>query len=96
MHQKEEGVIQVSPSSQQGTLGEADIWTETPETEPPKEKRAKREGGDEEPEEGELTDSSDEEKEKDSEGNTDGKASCDNSPANSTEALKEEAVDSSC
>lgn len=96
MHQKEEGVIQVSPSSQQGTSGEADIWTETPETEPPKEKRAKREGGDEEPEEGEITDSSDEDQGKDSEGNTDGKASCDNSPTNGTEAVKEEAVDSSC
>lgn len=99
MCQKEEGVIQVSPSSQQGTSGEANIWTETqemsPETEPPKEKRAKRVGGDEEPEEGEITDSGDEEKGKDSEGNADGQASCDKSPIDGAEVIKEDAVDSS-
>ncbi|XP_053178773.1 box C/D snoRNA protein 1 isoform X2 [Scomber japonicus] len=51
--------------------GGTDIWTGTsetsPETEPPQEKKAKKEAGKEELEEGELTDSSDEEEVK---GNT--------------------------
>lgn len=55
---------QVSPSGS-CIPGGTDIWTGTsetsPETEPPQEKKAKKEAGKEELEEGELTDSSDEE-----------------------------------
>ncbi|KAM8745644.1 box C/D snoRNA protein 1 [Acanthopagrus schlegelii] len=66
-HKREE-VTQVSPSQKGAcTPGETNIWTGTPETspetEPPQEKRAKREVGQEEPEEGEIVDSGDEEEE---------------------------------
>lgn len=99
VHQKEEGVIQVSPSLQRAcTAGGTNIWTGTqensPETEPPKEKRAKIEGGDAEPEEGEIIDSSDDEKEGGDEGNTEENASCDKSPANDMEVIKDEPADS--
>lgn len=81
-------MIQVSASLQPAPTAEGTgIWTETqeasPETEPPKEKRAKRERDDmeEEPEEGEITDSSDDEKGEEREGNA-GEVSRDQSPAN--------------
>ncbi|XP_010729260.1 box C/D snoRNA protein 1 [Larimichthys crocea] len=69
--QKMKVVTQVSSSLQEACTHEAtDIWTGTsetsPETEPPKEKKAKRETGEEEPEEGEIVDSSDEGEEKES------------------------------
>lgn len=99
-HKDEEGVIQISASPQPAPAAEGtDIWTETqeasPETEPPKEKRAKRErdNEEEEPEEGEITDSSDDEKGVEREGNA-GEASRDQSPANDTEEAKEEPADS--
>lgn len=95
-HKDEEGVIQVSASLQPAPAG---IWTETqeasPETEPPKEKRAKRERGDEEeePEEGEITDSSDDEKGVERERNA-GEVSRDPSPANNdAEETREEPAD---
>ncbi|XP_062280407.1 box C/D snoRNA protein 1 isoform X1 [Scomber scombrus] len=63
-------LTQVSPSGSR-IPGGTDIWTGTsetsPETKPPQEKKAKKEAGKEELEEGELTDSSDEDEE---EGNT--------------------------
>ncbi|XP_034530070.1 box C/D snoRNA protein 1 [Notolabrus celidotus] len=66
--QEKEHVTQVSPSIQ-GAYNRTgtNIWTGTPETspeaEPPKQKRAKRETGDDDMEEGEIMDSSDEEEE---------------------------------
>lgn len=99
-HEDEEGVIQVSASLQPAPTAEGTgIWTETqgasPETEPPKEKRAKRERDDEEedPEEGEITDSSDDEKGVECEGNA-GEVSRDHSPTNETEETREEPADS--
>ncbi|XP_071781749.1 box C/D snoRNA protein 1 [Centroberyx gerrardi] len=68
-------VTQVPPSPPRScTPGGTSVWSGTqetsPEIEPPKEKRAKRETGKEELEEGEIIDSSDEEEEKeDEEGN---------------------------
>lgn len=96
-----EDVTQVSPSLQGAcTPGGNNIWTATPETsaetEPPQEKRAKREAGEEEPEEGEIMDSSDEEKEKEEEGNpeviTPSGENCDGvkGPANEMEVIKDE------
>nr|XP_020489360.2 box C/D snoRNA protein 1 [Labrus bergylta] len=75
--QDKEDVTKVSPSKE-GTHNPAgtNIWTETPETspeaEPPKQKRAKRELSEEKLEEGEIMDSNDEE-----ERNADEKTPCD-------------------
>lgn len=86
---EEEDVIRVSPSN---------IWTETPDTSPeteaPQVKRAKREAGNEDVEEGEIPDSSDEEKEEEEgqiEDNTPCGRSCDNakSPANNMEMIND-------
>lgn len=93
VYQKEEDVIQVSPSLQPArTAGGTNIWTGTQETspEPPKEKRAKRKGGDEEPEEGEIIDSSDEEKGDENKGNAEISTSCDKSPAKGMEVVVDE------
>lgn len=60
----------------------------SPEAEPPEEKRARR-GGDEEAEEGEITDSGDEE----DEGTAEGDAARGASPANRAEGIEEEAAD---
>lgn len=99
-HEDEEGVIQVSASLQPAPTAEGTgVWTETqeasPETEPPKEKRAKRERVDEEeePEEGEITDSSDDEKGVEREGDA-AEVSRDQSPANDTEEAREKPADS--
>lgn len=86
----EEGVI---GATAQGTGIRTEAREPSPETEPPKEKRAKREmDKEEELEDGELTDSSDdgerEEPERDGEGVT-----CDQSPAGD---VKEEPEDSCC
>lgn len=72
------------------------MWTETSaETEPPKEKRAKRQRDDvEELEDGELTDSSDGEGEE-PEGDGEGVA-CHQSPAGDAEDDKEALEDSCC
>ncbi|XP_051233169.1 box C/D snoRNA protein 1 [Dicentrarchus labrax] len=102
MYQEKEDVTQVSPSLHGAcTPGETNIWTGTPETspetKPPQAKRAKREAGEEEPEDGEIVDSSDEEKE---EGEENGDASCvkscddAKSPANDMEVIKDEPTDS--
>ena len=86
---EEEDVIRVSPSN---------IWTETPDTSPeteaPQVKRAKREAGNEDVEEGEIPDSSDEEKEEEEgkiEDNTPCGRSCDNakSPANNMDMIND-------
>ncbi|XP_049444709.1 box C/D snoRNA protein 1 [Epinephelus fuscoguttatus] len=91
VEQEKQDVIQVSPSLQGArTPRETNIWTGTPETspetEPPQMKRAKREGGKEEVEEGEIIDSSDEEEEQEgnAEDSTPCSKSCDGakSPAN--------------
>ncbi|XP_059197401.1 box C/D snoRNA protein 1 [Centropristis striata] len=97
--QKGEDVFQVSPFKQGAcTPGGTNIWTGTPETssetEPPRVKRAKREAREEEIEEGELIDSSDEEKEEEkgnTEDNTPCVKSCDGakSPANEMEVIKD-------
>ena len=94
-HKREE-VTQVSPSQKGAcTPGETNIWTGTPETspetEPPQEKRAKREVGQEEPEEGEIVDSGDEEEE---EGNAGVVTSCvkssDGAKSSANELIKDE------
>ncbi|KAL7396933.1 hypothetical protein ABVT39_013918 [Epinephelus coioides] len=91
VEQEKQDVIQVSPSLQGAcTPRGTNIWTGTPETspetEPPQMKRAKREGGKEEVEEGEIIDSSDEEEEQEgnAEDSTPCSKSCDGakSPAN--------------
>lgn len=103
VNQKKEDVAQASPSVQEScTPGGAYIWTATPETspenEPPQEKRAKREAGEEEPEDGEIVDSSDEEEEDkgNTEENTSCVKSCDGakSPANDMGVIKDEPADS--
>lgn len=87
-------MTQVSPSVQGPPTG-TNIWTGTPETspeaEPPKQKRAKRESGDEELEEGEIRESSDEEEEEDNEEKEScvGAKSC----ANDIEGIKDASVD---
>ncbi|XP_076578959.1 box C/D snoRNA protein 1 isoform X2 [Chaetodon auriga] len=102
--QKKEDVAQVSPSVQGScTPRGASIWTVTPETSPeteaPQEKRAKREAGGEEAEDGEIVDCSDEEEEEEG-GNTEEKTSCGKSfdgaksPANDVEVIKDEPADS--
>ncbi|XP_074524645.1 box C/D snoRNA protein 1 [Halichoeres trimaculatus] len=87
--QEEDDVAQVSPSIQRPPTG-TNIWTGTPETspeaEPPKQKRAKRESGDE-LEEGEIKDSSDEDEEE--EESCSGAKSC----ANDAEAIKDGQAD---
>uniref|UniRef100_UPI0037E808F6 box C/D snoRNA protein 1 n=1 Tax=Semicossyphus pulcher TaxID=241346 RepID=UPI0037E808F6 len=91
--QEKDDVTRVPPSIQ-GT----NIWTGTketsPEAEPPREKRAKREAGEEEMEEGEIADSSDEE-EGDAEGNSPCVKSRDGaeSPAHDREAFKDGPAD---
>lgn len=92
VYQKEEDVIQVSQSLQLTcSSGETNIWTGTqetcPESEPPNEKRAKREG-DKEPEEGEITDGSDEEKGKVIEGHAEEYTSCENRSVDGMEVIK--------
>lgn len=95
--QKREEVTKVSPSQKGArTPGETDIWTGTPETspetEPPQEKRAKREAGQEEPEEGEIVDSDDEEEEEE-EGigvDTSCVKSCDGAKSSANELIKDE------
>ncbi|XP_074491084.1 box C/D snoRNA protein 1 isoform X1 [Sebastes fasciatus] len=98
--QEKKDAIQVSPSLQGAcTPGGANIWTRTPETspetEPPQVKRAKREAGEEELEEGEIMDSNDEEEE--DEGNPEECVkSCDGatSPANDVGVIKDKPADS--
>ncbi|XP_040896161.1 box C/D snoRNA protein 1 [Toxotes jaculatrix] len=96
--QEKEEVTQVSPSVQGSrTTGGTSIWTGTPETspetEPPQEKRAKREPA--EIEEGEIVDSSGEDKEE-GEGNAEENTRCDKScghaksPANDMQVVKYE------
>ncbi|XP_071342517.1 box C/D snoRNA protein 1 [Trachinotus anak] len=98
--QEKKDVTQVAPPLQGScTTGGTNIWTETPETspetEPPQEKRAKRESGEEELEEGEIVDSGDEDKE-DEEGNAEENTPCENgcseakSPANDMQLIKDE------
>ncbi|XP_022593835.1 box C/D snoRNA protein 1 [Seriola dumerili] len=97
---KKEDLTQVTPSLQGSrTTGRTNIWTETPETspetEPPQEKRAKRESVEEELEEGEIVDSSEEDKE-DEEGKAEENTPCDNgcgdtkSLANDVKVIKAE------
>lgn len=99
VHQKEEDAIQVSQSLQlTRSSGKTNIWTGTretsPESEPPDEKRAKREG-DREPEEGELTDGSDEEEEeKEMEGDAEECASRENRSVDGMEVIKSVPTDS--
>ena len=98
--QQKEDVTQVSPSLQGSrTTGGTTIWTGTqetsPETEPPQEKRAKRELGEVEQEEGEIVDSSEEDEEEEEEGNAEENSPCDNScgnaksPANDMQVIKD-------
>ncbi|XP_035810977.2 box C/D snoRNA protein 1 [Amphiprion ocellaris] len=96
MDKEKEVETQVAPSPQGScTPAGSNIWTQetTPEIESPKEKRAKREAGEEEQEEGEIIDSSDEEEE---DGNADVNTSCNRScddpksPANGLEVIKDE------
>ncbi|XP_008297806.1 box C/D snoRNA protein 1 [Stegastes partitus] len=95
MDQEKAVATQVSPSPQGScTPAGSNFWTQeaTPETEPPQEKRAKREaGGEEEQEEGEIMDSSDEE-DRNANVNTSCPESCDGagSPANDKEVIKGE------
>ncbi|TDH08851.1 hypothetical protein EPR50_G00101760 [Perca flavescens] len=101
---EKDDVIQVSPSLQGAcTPGGTNIWIGTPETrpktEPPQVKWAKMEARKGEIEEGEIIDSSDEEKEKE-EGNTEDNNPCGKScesaksPANDMEVIKDEPADS--
>ncbi|XP_042340168.1 box C/D snoRNA protein 1 [Plectropomus leopardus] len=99
---KKEEVNQVSPSLQGAcTPRGTNIWTGTPETSPetelPQVKRARREAGEEEVEEGEIIDSSEEEeKERNAEENTSFSYSCDGAkrPASDMEAIKDKPADS--
>ncbi|XP_029284808.1 box C/D snoRNA protein 1 isoform X1 [Cottoperca gobio] len=95
---EKESVIQVSPSLQGAcTPRGSNIWTGTPETspetEPPQVKRAKREAGKKDIEEGEILDSSDEEEEekRNAEASTPCGKSRDGSksPANDMEVIKD-------
>lgn len=101
---EKDDVIQVSPSLQGAcTPGGTNIWTGTPETRPKTEpllvKWAKMEAGKGEIEEGEIIDSSDEEKEEE-EGNTEDNTPCGKSfdsaksLANDMEVIKDEPADS--
>ncbi|KAG7242318.1 hypothetical protein INR49_023994, partial [Caranx melampygus] len=94
-----EDLTQVTPSLQGSrTTGGTNIWTETPETgpetEPPQEKRAKRESAEKELEEGELVDSSEEDKE-DEEGKAEDNTPYDNGcgdakgPANDLQVMED-------
>ncbi|XP_054458823.1 box C/D snoRNA protein 1 [Anoplopoma fimbria] len=104
MDQQKEGVIQVSPSLRGArNPGGTNIWAGTsktsPETEGPQVKRAKREEVKGDLEEGEITESSDEEEEeegKNAEENTPCGKSCDGdkSPANDMEVIKDKLKDS--
>ncbi|XP_026179242.1 box C/D snoRNA protein 1 [Mastacembelus armatus] len=99
---QEEDVTPVSPLLQRSHTPGGNIWMRpaeiSPETEPPQEKRAKREAGEEELEEGEIVDSNEEE-EMEEEGNAEGNTPCKKcndtrSPANDMEALTGELKDS--
>ncbi|GAA6221337.1 box C/D snoRNA protein 1 [Lates japonicus] len=100
VNQDKEDVTQVSPYC---ATGGTNIWTGTPETssgvEPPQEKRAKRESGEEEVEEGEILGSSEEDNEEE-EGNAEENTPCDNScgaakhPAHDVQVIKDELGDS--
>ncbi|XP_044217618.1 box C/D snoRNA protein 1 [Thunnus albacares] len=98
--QVEEDLTQVSPSGSH-IPERTNIWMGTsetsPETEPPLEKRAKKEAGNGELEEGEIIDSGDEEEEEENiEENTPCNKSCYSakSPANDTDFTKDELADS--
>lgn len=100
VERQREELTQVTPSLQGSrATGGTNIWTETPETgpetEPPQEKRARRESAEKELEEGELVDSSEEDKE-DEEAKAEENTPCDNGcgdakgHANDSEVMEDE------
>ncbi|XP_053286555.1 box C/D snoRNA protein 1 [Pleuronectes platessa] len=96
---KKEDVTRVSPSplgsrTTQGAHGREGDWGTSPENEPPREKRARRESGEQEVEEGEITDSSDEEEEEEEEEDNAAETHLpDKSSTGDTQVITDERVD---